>query len=897
MSKKVILGTLLASATLLGTSSADAATSSLKSEHKKVTVSTDKAKLYKDSKLQSSTTPKKGTVYEVDGYRIIDGKHYYRVYQNNADKKKTYKGYLVNTQAKDLTMSKASAKYIVKDNATMWNDFYWNNKRSKLSDEKVYYTKGSYTLGNGDKYFSMYYKDSAGKEKWAGYTNAVNTKVLKATEYKKIVSLKKDYTTWQDLHFQDKRTTYKADKGVNFTAERYYTIGGKKFYSLTDGSGKWAGYANASYFQNLSSKKVELKKVTPAKSGNLYKNHFYSKKASLNSYNGETLVYDLVYTYGNGRQYASLYTMNKDGEKDKWVGYANMSLLKDAPKVEKPESSEDTTKPSNKPESSEDTTKPSETKDTVASSSSIEDSIDNTATSSSVSEGQESSTSSTESTEESVSSSDVESSVDNTESSSTSSSDKEDTSSTSSSSTEEDKQTALEEMQKKFDKIVEEFYGVQDEINYTSMLNRIMGYAYDVMASKDEETAAQMNEVLDKILADFKAEQEDSNNTPDGEIKTNISNTSNLKASAQQLSKVIIDVKDSGVDGGFTNLSEAKALATTILKGASEVDKYSNGDESKNIQPLVNNLAWTKFSGNVTTSASGDYLDALKLLQKYAKDTSSVSASELSKINQALKDDMDKMEVVTSDLKDSMDEIVDLFAKHNIKLESKSQSNFEAQYKEAEQILSSADQRGLEKWKDINKLTVSMKQYLNDIKAELNKQTTITNDKTTLENPALLSRAILSSNKSDKAAKDLANVVSAAYKVEKYGEGNEEQSVAGIENNLSWTRFGGQGQGSYYDAYKTLQNYARNTTSVTEKQLVSSREDLIYDMEGLRVLTTELKEVMIKAESLTQKDTTVESLIKEAKLIVDSKTDARRGLDNWEHINELTKKLKDANTK
>lgn len=52
----------------------------LNQKAKKVTVCTDKAKLYKDSKLKESTTPKNGTVYQVNGYRDINGKHVYRVY-------------------------------------------------------------------------------------------------------------------------------------------------------------------------------------------------------------------------------------------------------------------------------------------------------------------------------------------------------------------------------------------------------------------------------------------------------------------------------------------------------------------------------------------------------------------------------------------------------------------------------------------------------------------------------------------------------------------------------------------------------------------------------------------------------------------------------------------------
>lgn len=181
MSKKSILNTLLISSALLGATVASAATSDIKSESKKVTVCTDKAKLYKDSKLKESTTPKNGTVYQVNGYRDINGKHVYRVYQTDKDGKQVYRGYIDKKDTKDFNGQKASGQYVAKKGSSFWANFYWTEKKASLSEDKVVFAKYEYTLGNGQKYYSMYTKDAAGKDVWQGYTTKSNLSDLKST--------------------------------------------------------------------------------------------------------------------------------------------------------------------------------------------------------------------------------------------------------------------------------------------------------------------------------------------------------------------------------------------------------------------------------------------------------------------------------------------------------------------------------------------------------------------------------------------------------------------------------------------------------------------------------------------------------------------------------------------
>ncbi|EKU26980.1 BspA family leucine-rich repeat surface protein [Catellicoccus marimammalium] len=297
-----------------------------------------------NSKLKESTTPKNGTVYQVDGYRNIDGKHVYRVYQTDKDGKKAYRGYIDRKDTKDFNAEKAEGQFVLNGKANVWKNFYWTAKNTDNA-ERVVFAKYEYTLGNGQKYYSVYSKDAEGKEVWQGYTSKSNLKEVTSTKESKYVTLKKNTKSFANLYFQQTKDSFDASKGVNFKVTRYYTIDGKKYYSTEQSKEAWTGYVDSSVVEDLTAKKVAAadSKVKVAKEWNTYSDHFYTKKAKLADYKGKDLTAKYVYTYGNGKKYASLY----DG--DTWVGYANVEAL-DVVTEDKPTNPE---KPEVKPEQSE----------------------------------------------------------------------------------------------------------------------------------------------------------------------------------------------------------------------------------------------------------------------------------------------------------------------------------------------------------------------------------------------------------------------------------------------------------------------------------------------------------------------------------------------------------------
>lgn len=326
MKKGLILSTLLLSTCLLGASRSEAATSNIKAENKKVTVTSTSAKRFKDSTLKSYSKVKKGTVYQVDGYRTINKKHYYRLYQTNSQGKKQYRGYIVKGDTKELKMTKVNnTKYIGKNKATLWNDLYFAKKKTSLNEEKVYFTKGYYTLGDGKKYYSLYQKDKQNKDKWCGYTYSGNLKPLKMIKEVKQVTLTKNYSSWNDLYFAKKKESFDYKKGVAFETRGYYTIGGKKFYSLNqhfDAEQKlhgtipakdvWCGYMNANALQELKKEKAPQLYAYIDKLYNTYYNLYFQKKYDLKTFEKDNEKFtrvakvDGIYTLGNGKKYASI---------------------------------------------------------------------------------------------------------------------------------------------------------------------------------------------------------------------------------------------------------------------------------------------------------------------------------------------------------------------------------------------------------------------------------------------------------------------------------------------------------------------------------------------------------------------------------------------------------------
>lgn len=336
MRNKVILGTFLASSILLGGMvEVQAATSSVKAENKKITVTKDNAKLYKNSKLKQAKISKKGTVYQVDGYRNIDGKKYYRVYNTNSENQKTYKGYLRSSDATTLKAVAEDKNITYCDGEyTRWGNFYYTQKKGKLSDHQVYHVERSYTLGNGKKYYSLYRQEN-GKKKWLGYVNAQGANELKATASKKNICIKTDkkYTRWSNFYFNSNEVKGTTKKGQVYTAKRYYTLGnGKKYYSLyhlsKDGKLTWSGYVNMSATEDMKSiSGVQEMKVSTA-NGTFY--DVDAKKGSTKNYKGKQVIAKRYYIGEDGKKYYSIY----DGKK--WLGYLSENNLQSV-KVNKSE--------------------------------------------------------------------------------------------------------------------------------------------------------------------------------------------------------------------------------------------------------------------------------------------------------------------------------------------------------------------------------------------------------------------------------------------------------------------------------------------------------------------------------------------------------------------------------
>lgn len=246
MNKKVILSALLASGALLGTTAAaNAATSAVKAESKLVCVENDGAELYKNSKLQESTEAAKGTVYKVNGYRDIDGKKYYRVYQEEKGEN-VYKGYISDKDATDLKKVAIADKDrfvgVTAEKAPAWKNLYLNKKIKTYNGVKHssnFEVKHAYKLG--DKTFYSMYRGN----KWMGYMDAAQVKALSpqnVAKDKQAYKVVEDWKTYNDIYFNEKG---KLTKGEKVTVKRIYTFStGRQYGSVYNAKGKWLGYAN-----------------------------------------------------------------------------------------------------------------------------------------------------------------------------------------------------------------------------------------------------------------------------------------------------------------------------------------------------------------------------------------------------------------------------------------------------------------------------------------------------------------------------------------------------------------------------------------------------------------------------------------------------------------------------
>lgn len=339
MKKILLLGTLCICG-LITTKQVDASTSKLYSENKKITVTTDKARLFNNSQLKAHITLKKGNVYKVNGYRNIDGKHYYRLYQTNRYNESSYCGYLYKGYAKDLTMTKASGNYKIKPSMNIWKNFYFNQKQTPINKEQVVYIKGYYVLGDNKKYYSLYQKDANHKEQWLGYTYSSNITPFNSIDNKQKLTLKQDATTKDNIFMNHTKHAFQFDHDVVFYSPRYYTLNQHKIYSLyrpnAKGKQEWVGYLPEQDIQILQPTVYQGDDVyrVKAQQATYYTNLYLTEHHTATHTQNFSRYFDVKYLYHIGNKtYASIYWQKKyvdtsqNSDSGKWLGYIDFSAL------------------------------------------------------------------------------------------------------------------------------------------------------------------------------------------------------------------------------------------------------------------------------------------------------------------------------------------------------------------------------------------------------------------------------------------------------------------------------------------------------------------------------------------------------------------------------------------
>ena len=280
-------------------------------------------KAYRDFDWSQKGTVSVGRVYQTDGYyQFGDGSKYYSLYREDSKGKRYWCGYANAKSFRSLKMTKKSQLVTGTKTYDCYSNFYWK-KRGQISKGTVYHSPGYYTLGNGEKYYSVYREDSKGKRHWYGYANVKSFRSLKMTKKSQLVTGTKTYDRYSNFYWKKRG---QISKGTVYHSPGYYTLGnGKKYYSVyrEDSKGKrhWYGYANTQSFRTLTMKK-QNKMMKVKAEYKRYSNFFwkYRGKASV----GKIYQIKGYYTLGNGTKYYSLYD-NKGG----WYGYVNAKALKD----------------------------------------------------------------------------------------------------------------------------------------------------------------------------------------------------------------------------------------------------------------------------------------------------------------------------------------------------------------------------------------------------------------------------------------------------------------------------------------------------------------------------------------------------------------------------------------
>lgn len=116
---------------------------------------------------KGTTTGLIGSVYKTTQLvTMSNGERYYSLY----DKNNTFQGYVKSSAVVEVKAVSFNKKVSIKNGATTrWNNFFFSSKRGTTKGlvGKNYQAKLIYTLGNGQKYYSIY----DNKNNWHGYVN------------------------------------------------------------------------------------------------------------------------------------------------------------------------------------------------------------------------------------------------------------------------------------------------------------------------------------------------------------------------------------------------------------------------------------------------------------------------------------------------------------------------------------------------------------------------------------------------------------------------------------------------------------------------------------------------------------------------------------------------------
>lgn len=208
-------------------------------EYKQNVVVTSNTKLYRDYHLKSSSNTQKGTVYKANGYYLINGQKYYRVYQSK------FKGYVAANKTKTLKAQTVNKSYHVskRDPYNQWTNLYFDNHRGPIALNQVVYVKYAYNLPNGCRYYSVYDQDN--RNQWLGYVNANAFSLLQAKSVNKYVNLVEDNPIYSSLNGKPVRGNTSSYKNQYVMAKYRYDFTARSVYSVYAQDGKWIGYVES----------------------------------------------------------------------------------------------------------------------------------------------------------------------------------------------------------------------------------------------------------------------------------------------------------------------------------------------------------------------------------------------------------------------------------------------------------------------------------------------------------------------------------------------------------------------------------------------------------------------------------------------------------------------------